>query len=53
MDFSDEEAVLKAIENDRQSVNKAREAWQSVVGKEVCESTFMRFLSALAQDKSE
>ena len=53
MDCSDEEAVRQAIENDRQSVNKAREAWQSAVGKEASESTFKRFLSALAQDISE
>ena len=53
MDYSDEEAVRKAIENDRQSVNKAREAWQNAVGKEASESTFKRFLSALAQDISE
>jgi transposase len=53
MDCSDEEAVRKAIENDRQSVNKAREAWQNAVGKEASVSTFKRFLSALAQDISE
>lgn len=53
MDCSDEEAVRQAIENDRQSVNKAREAWQNAVGKEASESTFKRFLSALAQDISE
>ena len=53
MDCSDEKAVRKAIENDRQSVNKAREAWQNAVGKEASESTFRRFLSALAQDISE
>jgi transposase len=53
MDCSDEEAVRKAIENDRQSVNKAREAWQNAVGKEANETTFKRFLSALAQDISE
>ena len=53
MDCSDEEAVRKAIENDRQSVNKAREAWQNASGKEASESTFKRFLSALAQDISE
>ena len=29
MDCSDEEAVRKAIEEDRQSVSKAREAWQN------------------------
>ena len=53
MDCSDEEAVRKAIENDRQSVNKARDAWQNAVGKEASESTFKRYLSALAQDISE
>ena len=52
MDSSDEEAVRKAIEQDRQSVNKAREAWQQASGKEASESTFKRFLSALAQDIS-
>ena len=45
MDLLDKEAVRKAIENDRQSVNKAREAWQKAVGKEASESTFKRFLS--------
>ena len=52
MDCSDEEAVRRAIEHDRQSVNKAREAWQQASGKEASESTFKRFLSALAQDIS-
>lgn len=52
MDCSDEEAVRRAIEQDRQSVNKAREAWQRASGKEASESTFKRFLSALAQDIS-
>ena len=52
MDCSDEEAVRWAIEQDRQSVNKAREAWQQASGKEASESTFKRFLSALAQDIS-
>ena len=50
MDSSDEETVRKAIENDRQSLKKAKEAWQQASGKEVCESTFRAFLSALAQD---
>ena len=52
MDCSDEEAVRQAIEQDRQSVNRAREAWQQASGKEASESTFKRFLSALAQDIS-
>ena len=50
MDCSDEAAVRKAIENDRQSVRKAKEAWQQASGKEASESTFSAFLSALAQD---
>ena len=33
MDCSDEESVRKAIENDRQSVKKAKEAWQQASGK--------------------
>ena len=50
MDSSDEKAVRIAIENDRQSVRKAKEAWQQATGKEVSESTFRAFLSALARD---
>jgi transposase len=50
MDCSDEDAVRKAIESDRQSVRAAKEAWQKSSGKEASELTFRRFLSALAQD---
>ena len=50
MDNSDEDAVLIAIENDRQSVMKAKEAWQQASGKKASESTFRAFLSALARD---
>jgi transposase len=50
MDCSDEEAVRKAIESDRQSVRAAKEVWQQTSGKEASELTFRRFLSALAQD---
>lgn len=50
MDCSDEDAVRKAIESDRQSVRSAREAWQKSSGKEASELTFRCFLSALAQD---
>ena len=53
MDCTDEEVVRKAIEQDRQSVSKAREAWQKATGKEASDQTFKRFLSALAQDISE
>lgn len=53
MDHTDEEVVRKAIEQDRQSVRKAREAWQKATGKEASDQTFKRFLSALAQDISE
>ena len=52
MDSSDEEAVRRAVGQDRQSVNRAREAWQRASGKEASESTFKRCLSALAQDTS-
>ena len=45
MDHSDEEAVRKAIEQDRQSLKKARETWQQASGKEVSESTFRAFFS--------
>ena len=50
MDCSDEEAVRRAIESDRQSVRLAKEAWQNSSGKEASDLTFRRFLSALAQD---
>lgn len=50
MDNSDENAVRIAIENDRQSVMKAKEAWQQASGKKASESTFRAFLSALARD---
>lgn len=53
MDCSDEQIVRKAIEQDRQSVSKAKEAWQNATGKEASNWTFKRFLSALAQDISE
>lgn len=43
MDCSDEEVVRAAIENDRQSVKKAKEAWQHASGKEASESTFRAF----------
>jgi transposase len=52
MDSTDEEAVRAAIEQDRQSVSKARAAWQEATGKEASDLTFKRFLSALAQDIS-
>ena len=52
MDSSDEEAVRRAIEEDRQCVSKAKTAWEQVTGKEASDMTFKRFLSALAQDIS-
>lgn len=53
MDWSDEAAVRKVIEEDRQSVSKARENWQNATGEEANDWTFKRFLSALVQDISE
>ena len=53
MDCSDEESVRKAIEEDRQSVSKAREAWEKASGKKASDITFKRFLGALVQDISE
>mgnify|MGYP000487072781 CR=1 FL=1 len=47
MDSSDEEIVRKAIENDRQSVKKAKEAWQQASGKEASASTFRAFFIRL------
>ena len=52
MDCSDEQAVRLAIEQDRQSVSKAKEVWQQATGKRASDITFKRFLSALAQDIS-
>ncbi|MBP6610998.1 MAG: hypothetical protein KA206_07875 [Paludibacter sp.] len=52
MDCSDEKAVRSAIEQDRQSVVKAKIAWQLTTGKEASDLIFKRFLSALAQDIS-
>lgn len=52
MSNSDEEAVRRAIEQDRQSVSKARAAWEQASGKTASDATFKRFLSALAQDIS-
>lgn len=53
IDCSDEEIIRKAIEEDRQSVSKAREAWQNATGKKASDATLKRFLSALVQDISE
>ena len=53
MACSDEELVRKAIEEDRQSVSKAREAWEKASGKKAGDITFKRFLGALVQDISE
>ena len=52
MDSSDEEAVRRAIEQDRQCVSKAKTAWEQATGKKASDMTFKRFLSALAQDIS-
>lgn len=49
MDSSDEEAVRKAIEQDRLSVMKAKERWQQATGKEASRHVQV-FLFALAQD---
>lgn len=43
MDCSDEEAVRAAIEKDRQSVKKAKEAWQQASGKGCKREHFQEF----------
>lgn len=53
IDSTDEEIIRKAIEEDRQSVSKAREAWQNATGKKASDATLKRFLSVLVQDISE
>ena len=40
MDCSDEQAVRLAIEQDRQSVSKAKEVWQQAAGKRASDITF-------------
>ena len=53
IDSSDEEIIRKAIEEERQNVSKAREAWQNATGKKASDATLKRFLSYLVQDISE
>ena len=53
MDCSDEEAVRQAIDKERKSVIMASAAIEKAWGNEPSDSTFKRFLSALAQDISE
>ena len=50
IDSADEDIIRKAIEEDRQSVSKAREAWQNATGKKASDATLKRFLEALVQD---
>ena len=52
MDCLDERAVRFAIEQDRQSVSKAKKAWQQATGKQAERYNIQMFLSALAQDIS-
>ena len=52
MDCSDEQAVRLAIEQDRQSVSRAQEAWQRATGKHASDITFKHFVFALVQDIS-
>lgn len=47
MDCSDEEAVRKTIEEDRQSVSKARGAWEKASGKKASDITFKRFFRSI------
>lgn len=49
---TDEDAIRKAIEEDRQSVKAAKAAWEASSGKKASDETFRRFLSTLAQDIS-
>jgi len=51
--ITDEDIIRKAIEEDRQSVSKARETWQNATGKKAGDATLKRFLSVLVQDISE
>lgn len=44
MDNSDTAIVIKAIEEDRLSVMKAKERWHEATGKEECRSMFRSFL---------
>lgn len=52
-DCSDEEVILKAIEEDSQSVSKTHEAWKKVSGQKASDITFKHFLGTLVQDIGE
>ncbi len=46
----DKEAVREAIRKHRQSVSKARAAWEEATGKQIKDGAFRNFLSLMAQD---
>ncbi len=46
----DKEAVREAIRQHRQSVSKARAAWEEATGKKIKDGAFRNFLSSMAQD---
>lgn len=46
----DETLVLESIKKHRQSVSKAKSAWEEATDKAVSKSTFKRFLKSLAED---
>ena len=46
----DMEAVREAIRQHRQSVFKARAAWEEATGKKIKDGAFRNFLSSMAQD---
>lgn len=46
----DKETVREAIRQHRQSVSKARAAWEEATGKQIKNGAFRNFLSAMAQD---
>ncbi|MBD5317151.1 MAG: helix-turn-helix domain-containing protein [Bacteroides sp.] len=46
----EKEAVREAIRQHRQSVSKARAAWEEATGKQIKDGAFRNFLSAMAQD---
>ena len=52
MDSSDQDAVRRAVEEDRQSKDRAREAWQKASGKRASRLMFKSFLFSTVQDIS-
>jgi len=49
----DQEAILRAIQKNRQRLQTAKADWEAQSGKSVSKETFRRFLKTLVEDISE